>query len=101
MEIPEYYTEQSRYLLIESDELCSVPLVVFVPPNNESNKLNSIIYYQPSPHTFTGLRIGYNQGKCGDAQNKECIGEKVDEVDQATEGLPFVVEETSYQGVLQ
>lgn len=54
------------YLHIESDILCSVPLVVFVPPNNQNNKLNSIIYYQSSPLTFTGLRIGYNQGKCSD-----------------------------------
>ena len=59
------------------------------------------MYYQFSPFTFTGLRIGYNQGKCSDTQNKECIGEKIDEVDQATEGLPFVVEKTSYEGVFQ
>lgn len=59
------------------------------------------MYYWSSPLTFTGLRIRCNQGKCSDTQNKDHIGEKIDEVDQATEGLPFVVEETSYKRMLQ
>ena len=59
------------------------------------------MYDRSSILTLTRLGIGYTQGKCSDAQHKECIGEQVDEVDQATEGFPFVVKKTSYQRVLQ